>query len=280
MSSLIRKLLAGLSSAPDGPTIALLSDFGERDTYVGTMRAVIASISPQARVIDITHQVRPQSTQEGAYALWSAYRYFPRATIFAAVVDPGVGTDRDILILESDDFMFVAPDNGILDLVATEITQRSVHALRVGEPGGKWRRYARPELSRTFHGRDIFAPVAAHLSLGVTPGQIGDARRPVAPSTGFCDVTKGTDPPRILHIDRFGNVITNVRVPNETALILGLKVGRHRVTGWIQAYQDGPLRKPRLIAGSSGLVEIVVRNGNAATLLGTDITTSISLLAR
>ncbi len=161
--SLIRQLLAGLSSVPDGPIIALASDFGARDSYVGVVKAVIAGINPQARVIDITHEIEPHDVRQGAYALWSSYRFFPKGSIFVAVVDPGVGTERAILIAETREHTLLAPDNGLLDLVLSQEPGARVHVVHPQKPAGKWRRYAMGEISRTFHGRDIFAPMAARM---------------------------------------------------------------------------------------------------------------------
>jgi S-adenosyl-L-methionine hydrolase (adenosine-forming) len=278
MSDLLRKLLAGLSSAPDRPTIALLSDFGLRDSYVGVVKAVIVGINPQARLIDVTHEIPGHNIREGAYALWSSYRFFPQGTIFLAVVDPGVGTDRAILIAQTIDHTFLVPDNGILDLVRAEGRVNSVHAFQTSEPGQKWKRYVRGESSRTFHGRDVFAPVAAHLSLGVRPEQIGDARPLPSPSLGFCDPSLGAGNPCVLHIDTFGNIITNIRSAGAEKL-RGLSLGRRKVTGWIATYEEGHSEKARLIAGSSGLVEVVVRGGSAAKALKADLGTPIRLEA-
>lgn len=278
MSSLLQQLLAGLSSRPEVPTIALVTDFGTRDPYVGVVKAVIAGISPHARVIDIAHDVAPHDVREGAYALWSSYRYFPRGTIFTAIVDPGVGSDREILIMESGGFTFVAPDNGVLNLVLSDHSAIRIHAIRTSDNSGRWRRYAPTELSRTFHGRDVIAPLAAHLSLGVRPEQIGEPRAMVIPAAAFCDPASGLGKPALLHIDRFGNLITNIRAKAGSPGLAGLKVGRHTITTWIGSYEEAPPGRACLIIGSSGLVEVVLRSASAAKRLRATMDTTPTLM--
>jgi S-adenosylmethionine hydrolase len=280
MSSLIRKFLVGLSSQPDVPILALLSDFGTRDSFVGTMKGVIAGINPSARLIDISHDVTPHDVREGAFTLWSAYRYFPMGTIFLSIVDPGVGTDREILIAHTESYTFVAPDNGLLDLVLSDRGQATIFALRSNDPGGKWRRYALKEISQTFHGRDIFAPVAAHLSLGVMPTQIGDPRAKAVPQIAFCDPSSGKDMPRLLHIDTFGNLVTNIRGSRSLKDSFVLTLGKRRIACWVSAYEQAPKGVPCLIIGSSGLVEIVVRRGSAAVALGATTDSRLELILR
>jgi len=267
MSSLLQKLLAGLSSQPEVPTIALITDFGTRDSYVGALKAVIAGISPAARVIDITHDVAAHDVRQGAYSLWSSYRFFPRGTIFVAIVDPGVGSSREILIVQAGEFTFLAPDNGMLDLVVSEHASVRTYSLRTSDEGGRWRRFALNEVSRTFHGRDVFAPLAAHLSLGVRPEQIGEPRTTLVRSVGFCDLASGIGKPAVLHIDTFGNLITNIRINAHSTRIAGLSIGRKAVGTWTASYEEAPPGEPCLIAGSSGLLEIVLQGGSAAKRL-------------
>ncbi len=279
MSSLIRKLLAGLSNAPEGPTIALVTDFGERDGYAGTMKGVLATINPQARVIDVSHEIAPQDVREAGYALWSAFRYFPAGTIFVAVVDPGVGSDRGIILLDTGDYIMIAPDNGTLDLVVADSPVRAVYGVNMSDPKAKWRRYALPSISATFHGRDIFAPIAGHLSLGVSPGQIGDPSEALAPQAGFCDAETGLGTPQVLHIDRFGNIITNVRAPKTPGAVRGVKFGRRRITRWIRFYDEAPGGTLSLIVGSSGLVEVILRQGSAARALRAQTDSPLEILS-
>lgn len=185
-------------------TIALLTDFGLTDSYVGVMKGVIAGIAPDANVIDITHAIPPQDVRAGALALLTSYHFFPPGTIFIVVVDPGVGSTRRPLAAQGDDYTFVAPDNGVLSYVFAESTH--VTAVALDNPA-----YRLPEISQTFHGRDIFAPGGAHLAAGIPLNQIGspitewhELERPVLREEG--DVITG----EVLQIDHFGNVTTSI----------------------------------------------------------------------
>lgn len=280
MSSLLQKLLAGLSTRPEVPTIALLTDFGTRDPYVGTVKAVIAGINPNACVIDLAHDIAVHGVREAAYALWSSYRFFPPGTIFVAIVDPGVGSRREILIVQAGEFTFLAPENGVLDLVLSGQGALPVYSVRTSDDGGRWRRYALADVSRTFHGRDVFAPLAAHLSLGVRPEQLGEEREKLFPPVTFCDPVAGLGKPVLLHIDRFGNLITNIQLKPDGPRMAGLKVGRQHVRTWIGSYGEAEPGHPCLIVGSSGLVEVVVQNGSAAKDLKATLETTLTLLTK
>jgi len=189
--------------------IALLTDFGHGDPYLGIMRGVILSINPQAQVVDLCHEVLPQNVFQAAFLLRAAYPYFPTGTIFVAVVDPGVGSARRILCLDTQCHLFLAPDNGLLSLIAAPGRWRHVTS----------RRYFLNPVSHTFHGRDIFAPVAAHLSLGLDPGELGPVvadpvQLPAHIPQRFGDELRA----RVVHIDHFGNLITNVTAADLAAL--------------------------------------------------------------
>jgi S-adenosyl-L-methionine hydrolase (adenosine-forming) len=186
------------------PVIALLSDFGTRDHYAGTMKGVILGICPEATLVDITHDVTVHDVMEGALQLAASYRYFPAGTIFLAVVDPGVGSARRGLAAEAGDFKFVAPDNGVLSAVFRETPPRRVVELSE-------RRYARPTVTRTFEGRDRFAPAAAWLAKGTQLAAFGrtvsDYHKleiPMVEAAG--EVLRGV----VLIVDRFGNLVTNI----------------------------------------------------------------------
>ncbi|MBI2619948.1 MAG: SAM-dependent chlorinase/fluorinase [Ignavibacteriales bacterium] len=243
------------------PPIALLTDFGLSDQYVGTMKGVIAAINPRTRVIDLSHTVAPQRTRQGAYLLWASYRFFPEGTIFCAVVDPGVGSRRRILAVKTRRAVFLAPDNGILDFVLGDERVHSCVEVQVDKS-----RYVLTDLSATFHGRDVFAPVAAYLSGGVELGQVGTAILPPSPRNLFVK-QKGSRESVVLHIDTFGNVISNIRMTNARASVQSLSVKKSVVAMWVENYRDAPAKRPCLIQGSSGLVEIVVKNASAAKLL-------------
>ena len=185
--------------------ITLLTDFGDRDAYVGIMKGVIAGINPLTNIIDICHSIPPQDIFKGAYLLYTSYKYFPRGTIHVAVVDPGVGSKRDIVCAETQDYLFLAPNNGLLSFIVREEKPKCI--IRVTN-----NKYFLSSPSSTFHGRDIFAPVAAHLSLGIKPQQLGikidqleqlDIPKPVYKKTGQLEG-------QIIYIDQFGNLITNV----------------------------------------------------------------------
>ena len=256
---------------PNG-ILTLLTDFGLRDGYVAMMKGVILGIAPHAVLVDITHDVTPQAIGEGSYLLRSGYRYFPPGTIHLVVVDPGVGSDRRALAVATPDAYFVGPDNGVLAPVIEDA--RGQHGADVSVVELTDARYWLPHISRTFHGRDIFAPVAAHLlggaplaALGRPAGPIrqGVTRPPTAAAGGGIEGD-------IVHVDRFGNCITNI-TRNDldrrgiddrlTVLIAG-----ERVPGIYQTYSMGPVGLPMALFGSSGHLEVAVCNGNAAKALG------------
>lgn len=254
------------------PTAALLTDFGVRDQYVGVIKSVLFSLCPRMRIIDISHDVTRQSVREGAYLLWSSYRYLPAGTVVLAVVDPGVGTSRDILLARTKRHVFVAPDNGLLDLVLWEEKKQDLYTLDLA------RRIVRNRLpesvSATFHGRDIMAPVCALLASGIAPGKIGRKVSRAVGAPPFVNHEGVGTSGRVLHVDHFGNIITNV-VPHEhlgRRFPYGVRIGNTLVARWIDTYADAPPDTPCLIVGSSGLVEIVINQRNAAALLltGTD----------
>ncbi|MGQ9493363.1 MAG: SAM hydrolase/SAM-dependent halogenase family protein [Anaerolineae bacterium] len=243
--------------------ITLLSDFGTADGYAGVMHGVILSINPEAVVVDISHDIAPQDIHTAAFVLSTVYPYFPADTIHVIIVDPGVGSARRALAVRTASGMFVAPDNGVLSYVfARETVSEVVHLTNA--------RYWLSPLSDTFHGRDLFAPVAAHLSLGVSLNNLGSAiQDPVRFAVAEARVQNdGSIHGQVMHVDRFGNLITNI--PCE--LLPPGRMWRVRVAG----YEVGGLAKTYALAaegallaliGSSGYLEIAVRNGNAAAML-------------
>jgi len=250
------------------PLVTLTTDFGLRDAYVAVMKGVILGIAPDATIVDISHDVTPQNIAEAAYLLATAYRSFPAAAIHVAVVDPGVGTTRKPLAIGLPHGVFVGPDNGIFSGVLLD--QDAVEL-----PGGRLRRgqavelaneeYWRRPVSTTFHGRDIFAPSAAHLASGTPLSHLGPNLAAVyQDSRGEPSTEAGSVRGTIVHIDRFGNAISNVPAtmvpPSPVFYISG-----HALCGLSSTYQEAPLGA---IAGSAGLVEIALRNGSAAEHLG------------
>lgn len=247
------------------PIITLLTDFGTRDHYVASMKGVILGINPRCCLVDISHQVSPHDIEEGAYILLNAYSSFPSGTIHLAVVDPGVGGPREPILIVTGNYFFVGPDNGLFTFAIQREKAKQVIALTN-------KKYFLPGLSGTFHGRDLFAPVAGHLSLGVNPQLFGRAvdtwetlsfRKPVA--------ERGRLIGEILHIDAFGNLISNIDAI-ELSDFAGkrpftLRVGNRKIQGLRKGYWEGKRGEAIALIGSGGFLEISIREGNAARVL-------------
>jgi S-adenosylmethionine hydrolase len=253
--------------------IALLTDFGTMDAYVASMHGVILSIAQNAKIIDISHSIEPQNIDEAAYILWTSFRYFPKHTTFLCVVDPGVGSNRNIICVETQDYRFIAPDNGLLKYVLDFVHRPKIIAVKNQE-------YFLPHVSSTFHGRDIFAPIAAHLANGLSPSKLGPRTTPlfhaeqfVEVDTSFNDVYYGS----VIHIDYFGNIITNYLVRENKNKILRLSLGKKTIHKKYASYSDAPMRTPFQIVGSSGLLELVVKNGKATNYIKAPIKSRIKL---
>ena len=249
--------------------ITLTTDFGISDAYVGVMKGVILGINPNVQIVDITHAIPPQDIREAAFLIHSAYHYFPEGTIHTIVVDPGVGSERRAIVYQTDLAFFVCPDNGILTYLLQEIGHEAVLSGNVVAIQN--RDYFLPEVSNTFHGRDIFAPVAAHLSLGVPLADIGPPVRDlVRLSIPTPHVSKDEIIGQIVKIDNFGNAITNI---SESVLVGGaalyeITVGRARLTRINRAYAESEVGEPLAIIGSFGMLEIAVNGGSAERHLG------------
>lgn len=247
------------------PIVTLLTDFGTKDHYVASMRGVILRINPGCKVVDITHEVPPQDIFEGAFILSNAYSYFPEGTIHLAVVDPEVGGKRDPILIVTERYFFVGPDNGIFSLALQNEKVREAYRL-------SQRRFHLPEVSHTFHGRDIFAPVAGHLTLGISPKAFGQEidswRRLNFPNPLFKErAIEG----KVIHIDSFGNLITNIDrdrflqfIRNQPFLI---QVGKKRIKDLKSGYWEGERGEAIALFGSMGLLEISVRDGSAQRVL-------------
>lgn len=245
-------------------TIALLTDFGTRDWYVATLKGVILSRCPQARFVDITHEIPPQDVVAGAFTLAAAAPWFPAGTVFLAVVDPEVGSERALIAVRADERYFVGPDNGVLTLSVERAARRRIVRLTN-------RRYWLPDVSRTFHGRDMLAPVAAYLagggsmrSLGESTTRLTELSLPRVTRRGR--VLQGA----IVHIDAFGNLVTNL----PAKLIANAQPARPRAVRYQQAsarvvssYSAGRANELIALAGSLGLVELAIRAGSAAWTL-------------
>jgi S-adenosylmethionine hydrolase len=243
------------------PILTLTTDFGLSDHYVGVMKGVILGICPRAQIVDISHQVSPYAISEGAFLIAQAHRVFPRGTVHVVVVDPGVGSERRPILMKAAGQYFVAPDNGVLAMLFA----REKHKVRLISNA----RYFRHPVSQTFHGRDIFAPVAAHLAAGVAPSRMGkviaDYVRP--PFERPRQTGERTWTGEILAVDRFGNVVTNFHAEDFPA-IEELTVGRSKARRLVPSYAEARTGELVVIAGSSGYLEVSVNQGSAAEKIG------------
>ncbi len=247
------------------PVIALLSDFGTRDHYAGTMKGVALGICPDATLVDISHDVPTHDVLAGALELAASYRYFPAGTVFLVVVDPGVGSTRRGIAADAGDYKFVAPDNGVLTVVLDEHPPRRVVELTE-------RRYARPTVSRTFEGRDRFAPAAAWLAKGIELTAMGRpagaiARLEVPHPRVADDEIEG----QVLRVDRFGNLITNIdrkAFEKLSGTPLDIRAGARQVSKVVSTYADASVGEVCALFGSTDHLEIAANGASAADELG------------
>ncbi|MBW1729486.1 MAG: SAM-dependent chlorinase/fluorinase [Deltaproteobacteria bacterium] len=246
--------------------ITLLTDFGLTDPYVGIMKGVILGINPKACIVDISHQIDPGHILQASFILKEAFPYFPKGTIHTIVVDPGVGSERRAILLVTEDYLFVAPDNGLLWPIISEHKNGKVIHLTEA-------RFFRPCISDTFHGRDIFAPVAAHLSLGQEPFDMGPIINDPLPLRIPEPKRRGHQlEGQVIRIDRFGNLITNIDKKALEELLQGrdciVQVGSIQIKGVSRTYADVSSGKELVLIGSSEHLEIAVNQGNARERLG------------
>jgi S-adenosylmethionine hydrolase len=246
--------------------ITLITDFGLADGYVGTMKGVILGIDPTATIVDISHDISPQDVRGAAYTLYAAYPYFPQGTIHVVVVDPGVGSERRVIALRTRQATFVAPDNGVLSYVI--VRERVEEIVHLTNP-----RYQLSPVSHTFHGRDIFAPAAAHLARGIPPAELGGPlpeiiafplpRPQVRPD--------GTIVSQVIHIDRFGNLITSITskdLADHSLFREGtIKIKGQSIRKIANHYAEGMTGKLLALIGSSDHLEIAVAGGSASQTL-------------
>jgi S-adenosyl-L-methionine hydrolase (adenosine-forming) len=249
------------------PVIALLTDFGTRDHYAGTMKGVALGICPDATLVDISHEIPAHDVAAGALELAAAYRYFPTGTVFLTVVDPGVGSTRRGIAADAGEYKFVAPDNGVLTVVLDEHPPRRVVELTE-------RKYARPTVSRTFEGRDRFAPAAAWLAKGIELTAMGRPAGAIARlELPHPRVAENEIEGLVLHVDRFGNLITNIdRKTFEklaaTGTPLDLHVGSRQVSKVVSTYADAAAGDVCALFGSTDHLEIAANGASAAVELG------------
>jgi S-adenosyl-L-methionine hydrolase (adenosine-forming) len=248
--------------------ITLLTDFGSRDYFVGAMKGAILSVNRHALIIDITHEIPPQDIAAAAFNLLATYKDFPAGTIHVAVVDPGVGSTRKPILIECGEQFFVGPDNGIFSWICErEGSSRAIHLTNEA--------FFRQPVSKTFHGRDIFAPVAAALSTGAAMTEFGEklseyvSLDPLLPAVRSGGIVAG----RVIHIDRFGNCITNLTSAHfgadQAAAGAKLRINGRDLSSFRQAFSDSPVDRDELfcLVGSAGFLEIAARNSSAATML-------------
>jgi S-adenosylmethionine hydrolase len=267
--------------------ITLTTDLGTSDGFVGVMKGVIFSINPQAIIVDITHDIAPQNIEQGAFLFANAAHYFPANAIHVVVVDPGVGSARRPIAMQLGETFFVAPNNGVLTLAiqnfvlggaegskfeiqksAIENRKSEIRVVHLTNPA-----YFLPRVSATFHGRDIFAPVAAHLSLGVPLDALGEPIDDWVKLSACASATRLGEEivGRVVHIDRFGNAITNIGeemlAGMDRARVI-VRIGAHALRGIKATYASAALGETIALIPSSWQVEIAVRDGNAAQTLG------------
>jgi hypothetical protein len=260
--------MARFSFSSPAPPIVLLTDFGFEDSYVGIMKGVILSTYGYSRIVDLSHNILPQDVTQAAFMLYCSYSYFPEDSIFVAVIDPGVGTSRKVLCMEAANRVFLAPDNGLLSLVEEEegadaIREVNNEELFLQTPSG------------TFHGRDIFAPVGAHICSGTSPSEVG----PEVDSFQKLNLPKpvhtadNTLRGEVIYIDHFGNLITNVsqnmvetsfECPPET---VRTTLKQHTIEGISETYSAVDEGNLVALIGSTGYLEVAVKNGSARELL-------------
>jgi len=245
------------------PPVVFLTDFGLRDHYVGVMKGVILSRVPEATFVDLTHEVSPQDVREGAYLLEVSRRYFPKGTIFLAVVDPGVGTERRALVIRTELHFFVGPDNGLFTPVLKGSARAEVRAIEV-------ERFMLPDASSTFHGRDLFAPVVAELLAGRPFEEFGpEISDPVLLEFPEPQSIPGGLRVPVLRVDRFGNLILNLSAEVLSGRGFRVVVEGRRVP-FVRTYAEVPEGEPLALIGSDGLLEVAVNKGSAARLFGND----------
>jgi S-adenosylmethionine hydrolase len=247
------------------PTITLTTDFGTSDHFVGAMKGVILGLVPRAAIVDITHEIVPYDVNEAAFVVAQAWRYFPKKTIHVVVVDPGVGSERRPIVCEAGGHFFVAPDNGVLAMIY-DAAPHKVRAITNVKLMLK-------EVSRTFHGRDIFAPAAAHIASGVDTAKFG---KPIQDYVrGFQikphQIGRHSWKGIILKVDRFGNLITNFQIDDYAGAKtrpFELRVGMERISRLALTYSETTIGDVFAIVGSSGYIEVAANQASAAKILG------------
>lgn len=248
----------GNSFQPNG-FVTLVTDFGLQDDYVGLMHAAISRVNPSLRIINLCHEIVPGDIQAGSFLLQRDADYFPSGTVFIAVVDPGVGSERAMLAARIGDQMYVAPDNGLLGPLLKGREDVEVRLIENQEFFG-------PSSSSTFHGRDIFAPVGAHLASGTSFEEVGPIAEVWVEGESLTPRTRGKDlVGEVLWVDRFGNLVTNLdsHVMDDREIVIS-----RRTLRYVSTFTEGKAAEPVWTIGSKGTVEVIVNNGSASKQLG------------
>jgi S-adenosylmethionine hydrolase len=256
------------------PLITLTTDFGDASPYVAVMKGVILSLNPAARLLDLSHHILPQDVRHADYFLGTAVPYFPKGTIHVAVIDPGVGSERHPLLIEAGGQLLVGPDNGVFTR-AVQTLGEPVRVRRLTEP-----RYWRPKVSDTFHGRDVFAPVAAHLTLGADPTVMGPVVGEMVELKSHSAVCWGSRRAgEVQFADGFGNLITNIPAAHVRSSSVRVTVGGAgpQPVRWVRTYADAGPGELVALASSDGFVEFAVVNGSAAGRLGVGVGAPVEL---
>jgi S-adenosylmethionine hydrolase len=250
--------------------ITLLTDYGTRDSFVANMKGMILKTNPQAQIVDITHEIAPQDIWEGAFTLKSVYNQFPRGTIHLAVVDPGVGSGRKPIIVVTESYYLVGPDNGLFSLIYLEAERLRVHHITATH-------YFTNTPGQTFHGRDIFAPVASWLTKGISAGNFGEEITDfVKLNVPAVKVAERNIDGHVVHIDRFGNLITNITIKHLQPFLTAdggtppvtITVGGKTIQGMKKFYGEAPPGQPGALINSNGHLEIFLFRQNARQALG------------
>jgi S-adenosyl-L-methionine hydrolase (adenosine-forming) len=240
--------------------ITLTSDFGLQDSYVAQMKGVILSINPKATLVDLSHSVEKFNIRHGAFMLASAVPFFPKGTVHLVVVDPGVGTERRAVVIQTKQAFFVGPDNGVLMLSAQN--QGIAHIYQIMDP-----KFILPQVSNTFHGRDVFAPVSAYLDNGITPTAFGPELNDVAePKFATVKCKANSFIGEILHVDGFGNIVSNITPHNDSlAKSVKVKLSNQKFNlPFCKTYGQAKLKQAIALFGSHGFLEIALNQGSAA----------------
>jgi len=256
--------------------ITLTTDFGLRDPYVAEMKAVILSMSPNTTIVDITHQVEKFNIRMGAYVLAAASSYFPNGTIHVAVIDPGVGTKRRTILIQTKHGYFIGPDNGVLAIAAE--SQDIEHIYKITNP-----KLMLQKIYSTFHGRDIFAPAAAHIAKGTAPSEFGpEIHKIVTPKFAKIIKRKNVLTGEVIHIDGFGNIVTNFKEKELESMgikaTVNLKLKKTKLKlKFCKAYAEANAQKPLAIIGSHNFLEISINQGNVAENLKTKVGDTVTI---